>query len=202
LIVIPKQRTLDFDCESRPLSFLGSDYTTDELTAIAWSWADEDDVQVRYLPPGLRTQADYAAAHRDMEGEFAEVYSQAGLVTGHYIRNFDMGMVQAGLVEWGRPTLGPKLTIDTKNDLIRFKGLSKSQENLGEMLAGLLPEYAQYLANKEHMNTPRWRKANRLTEEGVKETLRRVVGDVRQHKQLRLAMQEKKLLHPPKMWRP
>jgi hypothetical protein len=195
-------KILDFDCESRPLSFLGSDYTTDELTAIAWSWVGSDDVQVRVLPPGMATVADYREAHRYMEGEFAEAYNQAHIVTGHYIRNFDMGMVQAGLIEWGLPMLGPKPTIDTKNDLVKFRALSKSQENMGEMLAELLPEFSEYLANKEHMNTPRWRKANRLTEEGVQETIRRVVGDVHQHKQLRLAMSKQKLLGPPKLWQP
>ena len=33
-------RVLDFDIENRPLSYLGSDFTTAEVTAIAWAWCD------------------------------------------------------------------------------------------------------------------------------------------------------------------
>jgi hypothetical protein len=31
---------LDFDIENRPLTYLGSDFTTAEVTAIAWAWTD------------------------------------------------------------------------------------------------------------------------------------------------------------------
>jgi hypothetical protein len=38
------RRVLDFDIENRPLTYLGSDFTTAEVTAIAWAWTDARDV--------------------------------------------------------------------------------------------------------------------------------------------------------------
>jgi hypothetical protein len=42
-------RVLDFDVECRPLSFLGSDYMTKEITAMAWAWADDPERMTCYL---------------------------------------------------------------------------------------------------------------------------------------------------------
>jgi hypothetical protein len=81
---------------------------------------------------------------------------------------------------------------DTKNDLIGFKGISKSQENLAAMF-GLEAEKIQ-------MNQVKWRDANRLTRSGLTLTEKRVVGDIYQHEQLRLALRERGLLKSAKPW--
>ncbi len=47
-------KILDFDMECRPLSYLGSDYTTDEVTAIAAGWAHEKEIHVWCL--GIQCQ--------------------------------------------------------------------------------------------------------------------------------------------------
>lgn len=178
-------RVLDFDIENRPLSYLGSDYTTAEVTAIAWAWTDRpDDVTVYLLG---ETALDVVLLR------FREVFQTADLVTGHFIRGHDLPMVNGALMECGLPPLPDKMTQDTKLDLIRTKGISQSQESLGAMFRLDQP--------KVQMNQSKWRAANRLTPEGLKEVRERVVGDVRQHIALRATMLERGLLAAPSLWR-
>lgn len=178
-------RILDFDIENRPLSYLGMDFTTADITAIAASWVGEAKVHVWLLGP--QTTAEI------LEG-FVALYDQADIVTGHYIRNHDLPHVNGALIEAGMRTLSPKLTSDTKNDLVRRKGISVSQESLGDIL--------DVPAAKVHMSQKKWRAGNRLTSEGIEETRKRVVGDVRQHKQMRQALLDAHLLKPPRTWAP
>ena len=177
-------RVLDFDIENRPLSFLGSDFTTAEVTAIAWAWTDADDVTVRLLgeTPLL-----------DILREFVDAYNTADMVTGHFIVGHDLPMLNGALMECGLPPLADKLVQDTNVHLMRAKGISKSQESLGAMF--------HLDAPKVSMNQSKWRAANRLTPEGLKEVRERVVGDVRQHMELRRVLLERGMLAPPKMWR-
>jgi hypothetical protein len=181
-------RVLDFDCESRPLGWLGSDYVHQEITVIGWKWVGEPgDVEVRALTKDDRSR-------RVMLRAFRKAFDEADMVVGHYIRNYDLPLVNAMLVELGEPALARKLTQDTKNDLPPMKGISKSQENLAEMFG--LPE------PKVHMNVPRWREANRLTVRGVEKGVGRAVYDVLQNIALRQALIDRGLLGPPKVWRP
>jgi hypothetical protein len=116
------------------------------------------------------------------------------MVTGHYIRGYDLPNLNGALKEAGLPLLGPKLTCDTKLDLVKSSGVSKSQESLGAMLGIEAP--------KVHMTQADWREANRLTPKGVAKTIERVTGDVRQHIQLRDALLERGMLGPPRVWSP
>jgi hypothetical protein len=52
------------------------------------------------------------------------------------------------------------------------------------------------------MSQGRWRDANRLTPAGIQSAIRRVHGDVVQHKHMRTALLERGLLKPPRMWTP
>ncbi len=96
------------------------------------------------------------------------------------------------MVEYDLPELPRKMTCDTKNDLIGFKGISKSQESLAAMFGLERP--------KIHMNQEDWREANRLTRKGLTRTEERVVGDIFQHEQLRAALLDRDLLLPPRPW--
>ena len=176
-------RILDFDTESRPLTYLGHDFTTSEITAIACSFNDDDYVYCWLL-------GDVPAGN--MLYQFAELYKQADIVTGHYIRNHDLPRLNAAMVEFGLPALGPKLTIDTYRDLKRLQGVSKSQEALAGMLGLDAPKFG--------MSQAAWRAANRLQRLDLTKT--RVKGDVLQHQALRLRLTELGWLNPPKMWRP
>lgn len=177
-------RVLDFDIENRPLSYLGSDFTTAEVTAIAWAWTDSESVTVRLLgeTPLL-----------EILREFVDAYNAADMVTGHFVLGHDLPMLNGALMECGLAPLADKLVQDTKVHLMRAKGISKSQESLGAMF--------NLDAPKVTMNQSKWRAANRLTPEGLKEVRERVVGDVRQHMELRRVLIERGMLAPPKLWR-
>jgi hypothetical protein len=178
-------RWLDFDLENRPLSYAGNDWTTAEVTAIAASWVGQSRVRCWCLGE---------VSAEKMLTEFLKLYHQADGVTGHYIRKHDLPILNGALLELKLPLLGPKLTSDTCLDLVRKKDMSASQESLGEMFGVTHP--------KEHMSQPKWREANRLTPDGIKETKRRVRGDVRQHKALRAKLLEAGVLKAPRMWSP
>lgn len=180
-------RILDWDLENRPLAYLGPDYTTAEITAIAACWADR--------PSSMRVWL--LAKHSEpiaMLEEFRAMYDEADLVTGHYILGHDLPVLNGALLEYGRAPLADKLVSDTKVHLTTMRHLSKSQENLAAALG--VP------ASKFHMNNARWREANRLTAKGLQLTAERVVGDVVQHMALREALVERGYLGAPEMWRP
>ena len=179
------QRVLDFDVEARPLSWIAADYVSKEITAIAWAWTDQPEDVTCYLL-GETDPRDFLAA-------FRRAYDQADCVTGHYLRAYDMRMVNGCLMEYQLPTLGDKLVSDTKIDLPAQAGLSMSQESLGAML--------RLSHQKEKMNQAEWRAANRLTPDGLAATRRRVIGDVRQHMELRRELIALGYLGPAKLWK-
>ena len=178
-------RVLDFDVEARPLHWINSEYVSKEITAMAWAWCDEPQNVTCYLLGETDP--------RVMLCEFVAAYNQADIVTGHFIRGYDLPMVQGALTEYQLPVLGKKLTQDTKIDLVRRQGLSSSQENLGAML------------NLEHdkvkMDQRKWRDANRLTPEGLAEVRKRVIGDVQQHIEMRQRLIGLGYLGPSVMWK-
>lgn len=181
-------RILDFDIENRPLSYLGQDFTTAEITAIASCWIGEHPASMLVTLLGRDEPA-------LMLRSFVRRYNAADIVTGHYIRRHDLPKINGALLELGMEPLEEKLTVDTKLDLLAHGAvISASQENLAETLGLRAP--------KVHMNTPRWRAANRLTPAGLALTAKRVAGDVRQHMQLYRRLVALGLLRQPSTWRP
>jgi hypothetical protein len=179
-------KVLDFDIENRPLSYWYDGNPTAEVTAIAASWIGDDHVHCWLL-----TKSDDTLPM--LEG-FMELYNQADIVTGHYIRKHDLPILNGAMMEHELPTMQPKYTQDTKMDLIKRGGLSMSQEALSAMFG--------IDAEKVHMTQQMWRDANRLTKEGLELTKQRVVGDIIQHKQLREELLRRGLLKAPRLWRP
>lgn len=183
-------RILDFDIESRPLGWYGGEWVHQEVTAIASAWI------VDGKPDGLEVvmlDRRKGSSERMLKA-FRSRYDEADMVTGHYIRGFDLPQLNAAMLEFDLGVLGDKLTHDTKGDLLRFQGMSKSQENLGSVMG--IP------APKIKMSQGDWRAANRLTPEGLSLVEERVVGDVLQHIELREALMERGFLGPPKLWTP
>jgi len=177
-------KILDLDCEARPLSWINQDFVSKEITAIGAQSIDEKKAY-SWILGEVTTQ-------EILEG-FVELYNQADIVTGHYIRGYDLPLINSALAEFGYRPLTSKLAHDTKIDLINSSGISKSQESLGAMLGLAEP--------KVQMNQHKWREANRLTEEGIAFTKERVIGDVKQHIQLREALLAQGMLGPPKIWK-
>jgi hypothetical protein len=178
-------RVLDFDVEARPLHWISGDYVSKEITAIAWAWCDAPEQVTCYLLG--------ETAPMTMLQAFCTAYAQADMVTGHFIRGYDLPMVNGALTEYQLPPLPDKLSQDTKIDLVRRQGLSGSQENIGVMLGLEHP--------KVKMDQRSWRDANRLTPEGREKTRARVVGDVRQHIEMRARLLELGYLGPPVLWK-
>ena len=178
-------RILDFDIENRPLSYLGSDFTTAEVTALAWAWTDRPEAVTCYL----LGETDPVVILR----AFLAVYNQADMVTGHYVKGHDLPILNGALMEYQLPLLSDKLVCDTKLDLIRRKGLSMSQESLGAML--------RLEHQKVTMNQATWRSANRLEPEGREAARTRVVGDVQQHIELRRRLLALGYLGPARIWK-
>jgi len=178
-------RVLDFDIENRPLSYLGSDFTTAEVTAIAWAWTDQPNDVTVYLLGEHELPAILA--------RFVAAYQQADLITGHYITGHDLPMINGALMECRLPTLPDKCVQDTKTHLVRSKGLSLSQESLGAMF--------RLDHEKVQMNQSKWRAANRLTPEGLAEVRKRVTGDVQQHIALRRELLALGYLAAPTLWK-
>jgi hypothetical protein len=124
---------------------------------------------------------------------FVGLWDEADVVTGHYIRKFDIPIINGCLFEFGYPPLQPKFTIDTHGDMPRIAGMSKSQENLGDML--------RVGSKKFHMNDTLWRAVSRLTKDGLEEARVRVVSDVAQHQDLRVSL-SRDWLKAGRWWRP
>lgn len=176
---------MDLDLEARPLHWIANDYVSKEITAIAWAWTDRpEDVTCVLL--GEQTLDEMVAA-------CVAAIQQADMVTGHFIRGYDLPTLNGALTELGRPALGDLLAHDTKLDLVRRSGLSSSQENLGAMLGLSHP--------KVSMNQATWREANRLTKKGRALVRQRVVGDVQQHIELRHRLLQLGYLGGPKVWK-
>jgi hypothetical protein len=187
---------LDFDSECRPLSYLGMDRTSAEITGFACSWVGERVVRYILLISLDHYEDDMGAVYTaDQAFLWMRTWlASADIVTGHYCRKHDLPMLNGALMERGLPILPELLVQDTHGELPRRKDFSASQESLAGMYG--LPE------SKHHMSTPEWRKANRLTPEGIALTRKRVVSDVRQHKALRKRLIEAGALRAPRRWRP
>ena len=183
-------RVLDWDIENRPLTYRGYEKTSAEVTAIAWRFIGEPE-HTRCFLLGSHTAEEMLTA-------FSRAWVDATMVTGHFIRGHDLGLVNAALIEYGLPTLSSKLTSDTCLDLVRFKELAKSQEALCAMFGIERP--------KVHMTQEDWRVANgrggTITPEHAIRAWERVVGDVEQHIDLRRVLLQRGLLRPPRMWNP
>lgn len=179
-------KILDLDIETRPLTYWTPDRPTAEITAIASCWTDDiNSMQVHLL--GIDDPL-------TMLNSFVERFNEADMVTGHYLRKFDLPQINGALMEFSLPKLSPKLVCDTKLDMYKKGDIPATQEYLGELLSTPVP--------KVQMSQHKWRQANRLLPKGIEEARKRVVGDVFQHMALRLKMVELGLLSPPKRWHP
>jgi hypothetical protein len=176
---------LDLDIENRPLTYLGQDFTTSDVTAIAAGWSHQKRVHCWVLGQ---------CSTEEMLTGFVALYDRASIVTGHYIRKHDLPIINGALMEFGMKPLSPKLTSDTKNDLLKRSGISASQESLAGMLGVEAPKYG--------MSQTAWREANRLTAKGIALTRQRVIADIHQHRALRAKMIEMGMLGHPRWWRP
>ena len=179
-------KVLDFDTECRPMHY--SEWRAEsQITGIAWSWIGEEKVHCIVLEQDVSNEVEMLAT-------FLEAFNAADMVAGHYLRKHDMPLLVDHCIHAGLPLPKPILVQDTMMDLVKVRGLGKSQENLATTF--------DLSAEKHHMNGARWRVANSLDAAGRAGTRKRVVDDVRQNKQLRTELLERGLLKAPRIWRP
>jgi hypothetical protein len=177
-------RVLDFDCECLPGHWIAADYVSKILTAAAWQWIDEGgEVEVR---------THYDTTAEDIARELADVIAQADMVAGHYIRGFDLRLVNGNLLRAEEEPLGKVLAHDTKLDLHSTHGRSLSQENLAAMLGIAEPKVKVTLYEWEAFNT----RVPGFRDKGIE----RVRGDVLQNIAMRRRLLELGWLEPPKVW--
>ena len=185
------QAILDFDIEVRPLGWYGVDWVHKETTAIAWAWIHSDGTHSK--PVCYQLTKRKHSMERMLE-KFAIAYDLADIVVGHWIRGFDLPNLQWAMIDNNIPLLGPKLTHDTKEALVKFQGASKSQMNLASILGIDSP--------KQNMTQQDWREANRLTRKGLALVKERCIADVQQNIEMHGVLLERGLLNPPRLWLP
>jgi hypothetical protein len=186
-----KLAVLDLDIETRKIGFHnGGRFNPDGAEPVIISLAFEGmEPEYRSLGPLWREED-----ARSMLAWFRAYYEAADVVTGHYIRKFDLPILNGALFEWGLPLLDQKLVIDTKTDLVSLAALSLSQENLSAL--------KELEASKFHMHDNRWRSVARLTPEGLALAQERVTKDVLQHQALRKELAAAGALKPASLWKP
>jgi hypothetical protein len=175
------KRCLDFDVETRAKGFGDPDWVPQEVTAIAWSWCDEDHVYYATLLDGI----DY------MFVSFVEAYDEADIVTGHNVLRFDLPVLNSDLMRHDYPPLKAKKVQDTMR-IVKTKGFKKGQDNLSTLLHNPVPKMA--------MNWQEWQDA--YEESDWRTIIDRVVSDVRGHKLLRAEMLARGWLRPARVWSP
>lgn len=190
-------RVLDWDLENRPLTYWVPDRPTAQITAIASMWVgDHGSLRCDYLLTPESTEDD----ERAMLTAFIDRYNEADMVTGHYIRRHDLPITNAMLYELGLPLMQSKLTCDTKLDMFKKADLPATQEFLLDILKPICP--LGIPLEKFHVSQADWRKANRLSAEGLALTTRRVMSDVHAHSHMRERMLERGMLRSPRVWDP
>lgn len=181
-----KLSVLYFDLECRPGHWIGGDYVSKVITAAAWMWGDDSS------PAGVMTHYDYTPA--EIADEMSMQIEDCDMVVGHYIRGFDLPLLNGELLRGNMEPLKPVLSLDTKMDLNKAHGRSKSQKNLAADFGLDEPKVDVTLAEWEAFNG---------REEGADgPVIVRVVGDVVQNMALRVALTEAGWLGTPRVWRP
>lgn len=156
------------------------------------NWLDRPTVQALRQIRMVKVMRIVPAGEREVSGLSTSTHTY--FAEGYAVHNsFDLPLINGALTEFQMPMLADKLTHDTKLDAGRRHGMSNSQESWA---AQLECEHA-----KEQMDQIKWRKANRLRPDGLVEARRRVIGDVRQHMEMRAKMLALGYLSPPQMWR-
>jgi len=182
-------KILAFDMEARPLGWYGGDFTHKEVTMISSAWTTDPEGSMETYALNKKSGSGLS-----MVKMFLKRYNEADIVMGHYIRGFDLPLLNSSCLDLGLPPLSPKRAQDTKGDLVRLHGLSKSMQNLGGLL--------NLDAPKIGMTAQDWRRANRLTPEGIEFARVRCEGDVIENIELWQILKDRGYLSPPRLWTP
>lgn len=177
-------KVLYIDLECKPGHWIGGDYVSKIITAGAWSYnTGEVEVMTHFETSPYEIALTMAAEIQDCD-----------MVVGHYIRGFDLPLLNGELLKSLLPPLDPCLSLDTKLDLIKNHGRSQSQENLAAQV-GLTEQ-------KVKVTLPEWEGFNSLDGAYREKGIARVRDDVIQNRALRAELNALGWLGEPKMWSP
>ena len=184
---------IGFDLESRPSAFWFGDTTTSQITAFAWKWVGKSEVHTLLL----RADGSFDRDGRKVKAftayqMFVDQLRHAGLVFGHNIRQFDLPLLNAGLLRLKLDPLPPLLTADTLRDYPKRRGMAANLATFADLY--------ELDGAKLNMSQHAWEQANQLTPDGMHAARQRVVSDVLLQEQLRDRLNELQLLKPPKVW--
>lgn len=177
-------RLLDIDVECLPGHWIGGDYVSKIITAVAWKWIGTRE------PVQVLTHYDHDPA--EMSARLAEQIAEADIVVGHYIRGFDLPLLNGNLLRTEQGPIGRVLAHDTKLDLVKAHGRSLSQENLASQIGVSKP--------KVKVTLPEWEAFNTRTPGSREKGIERVKGDVLQNIEMRARLIELGWLGPPRPW--
>lgn len=180
---------LFFDIEARPTAWIGGDYVGRTMTAYAYSYLDEEHIASDAIRAGDRAGWERMVIH------IASVLESSTMAVGHYIRGFDLDVINADLERIGQKSLPRLMTTDTKIDRLKGLGISESLENL-------MSRY-DLRTEKMSMHEPWWDEFNCWqTERTRKLVLERVRSDVEGSKELYKALLAAGRLKTPAAWDP
>ena len=185
LVEVGKLDVVYFDLEARPGHWIGGDYVSKIVTAGAYVHNEEEYVHVL-------THYDYSP--QQIVEQIAVVIEDADLVVGHYIRGFDLPLINGELLRHSLQPLSSILSHDTKLDLAPAHGRSKSQQNIAGLLGLEHP--------KVNVTLAQWEAFNDRQPEGYDIGVERVKGDVLQNREMRHKLMSLGWLNPPQVWSP
>jgi DNA polymerase elongation subunit (family B) len=183
-----KARILDFDTESLAAGFADPEWVPQKITCAAWSWTDEEHVEVRVGNPHTFFTP---RARARMLKPFVAALLEADIITGHNIIRHDLPVINAECLRLGLGSL-PSLMVQDTIRVAKTKGLKKGQDNIARLLC--VPE------EKMALDWQAWEDA--YAKKGWPTVADRCMSDVVQHKQLRAAMLDAGWLKDPVSWRP
>ena len=184
-LTVEAPRILTLDVECKPGHWIGGDYVSKILTAVAWQWDGEEKTVCL---------THYGYDPGTLAARLAWEIRKADVVTGHYIRGFDLPLISGQLLVAGLPSLPPVWTLDTKLDLKKAHGRSLSQKNLSALLGIDAPKIDVTLAEWEAFNS----KVDGAEARGIE----RVTGDVQQHREMRYKLVSLGWLGSGRLWTP
>jgi len=184
--VIRKLKVLDLDTEVLPGHWIGGDFVSKVMTAVAWKWFDSREA--------VQCMTHYSYTPEQMAEAIRDQIREADVVVGHYIRGFDLRIINGALMRGEHEPLDQVLAHDTKLDLLTTHGRSLSQKNLAAMLGIRQPKVDVNLTEWEGFNT----RAPGFEAKGIE----RVKGDVTQNIALRKRLVELGWIGPPQLWDP
>lgn len=180
---------LHLDCEALSAGYPTGSWNKvpQKMTAIAWSWAGNDNVEV--ITCGKKGIFDESVRAK-MISKILPILEKADILSGHYLRGFDMPLFVEECHRLNLPIPSSKFVLDTM-DLPKGV-MKKGLDNLAVIYD--LP------VEKMALNWAHWYKAyGNPTWDEIEQ---RVASDVVLQKYVLAEQQKRKIQKPPKRWSP